>query len=133
MANTNFNETVASLFKGMDAFISAKTVVGESVKYEDGTIIVPFVDVSFGVGAGAMSGKKESAAGGMGGKITPNSVLVLQDGKARLVSVKSHDTVSKLVDLVPDIIDRFKKTGKDTADEAEMDRKGREFIDGMEE
>lgn len=134
MADTRFNETVASLFKGMDAFISAKTVVGESVKYDDGTIIVPFVDVSFGVGAGAMSGKKDGAAGGMGGKISPNSVLVIQDGKARLVSVKSsHDTVSKLVDLVPDVIDKFKKPGKESAKEAEMDRKGREFIDGMEE
>lgn len=29
MAETKFNETVASLFKGMDAFVSAKTVVGE--------------------------------------------------------------------------------------------------------
>ena len=31
MAENNFDSTVASLFKGMDAFISAKTVVGEAV------------------------------------------------------------------------------------------------------
>ena len=48
----NFKDTVNSLFKGLDAFISAKTVVGEAIHVGD-TIILPLVDVSFGVGAGA--------------------------------------------------------------------------------
>ena len=52
MANeNNFKETVNSLFKGMDSFISAKTVVGDAIHVGD-TIILPLVDVSFGVGAG---------------------------------------------------------------------------------
>ena len=52
MANeNNFKETVNSLFKGMDSFISAKTVVGEAIHVGD-TIILPLMDVSFGVGAG---------------------------------------------------------------------------------
>ena len=56
MANeNNFKETVSSLFKGMDSFISAKTVVGEPI-YAGDTIILPLVDVSFGVGAGAFAG-----------------------------------------------------------------------------
>ncbi len=41
MANeNNFKETVNSLFKGMDSFISAKTVVGEAIHVGD-TIILP--------------------------------------------------------------------------------------------
>ena len=83
----NFNETAAALFKGMDSFISAKTVVGDAVKFDDGTIIVPLVDVSFAVGAGAFAkDSKNSAGGGMGGKITANSVLVIRkpDGKELL-------------------------------------------------
>ena len=51
MAEGKFNETVASLFKGMDSFLSTKTVVGEAVKFDDGTMILPLVDVSFGVGS----------------------------------------------------------------------------------
>ena len=47
---TIFKETVNSLFKGMDSFISAKTVVGEAIHVGD-TIILPLMDVSFGVGA----------------------------------------------------------------------------------
>ena len=51
-AENNFRTTVESLFKGMDSFITTKTVVGEAITVGD-TIILPLVDVSFGVGAGA--------------------------------------------------------------------------------
>lgn len=129
MAN-NFNETVSSLFKGMDAFVSAKTVVGEPVRFEDGTIIVPFVDVSFGVGAGAMEGTGKNRAGGaMGGKVSPNAVLVIQDGNARLVNIKNQDTVTRVMDAIPQVLEWIKKTSKDKAVDAELDRKGREFLD----
>ncbi len=126
----NFNDTAAALFKGMDSFISAKTVVGDAVKFDDGTIIVPLVDVSFAVGAGAFAkDSKNSAGGGMGGKITANSVLVIQDGKTRLVNIKNQDTVTRVLDAIPEVIDRLKKTPKDKEKEGEMDRKGREYID----
>ena len=106
----DFNETVASLFKGMDYFLSAKTVVGEAVHVND-TIILPLVDVSFGVGAGAFAGdKKNNAGGGMGGKMSPSAVLVIQNGATKLVNIKNQDTVTKILDMVPDVVDRI--TGK---------------------
>ena len=49
MSENNFTNTVESLFKGMDAFITTKTVVGDAVRFDDGTIVLPLVDVSFGV------------------------------------------------------------------------------------
>jgi len=111
MADNNFNNTVESLFKGMDSFITTKTVVGDAVKFDDGTIILPLVDVSFGVGAGAFSkdSGKSNAGGGMGGKITPSAVLVIQNGSTRLVNVKNQDSVTKILDLVPDVLNKFKK------------------------
>ena len=103
----DFNETVASLFKGMDSFLSAKTVVGEAVHVND-TIILPLVDVSFGVGAGAFAGdKKNNAGGGMGGKMSPSAVLVIQNGATKLVNIKNQDTVTKILDMIPDIVDKF--------------------------
>ena len=106
----DFNETVASLFKGMDSFLSAKTVVGEAVHVND-TIILPLVDVSFGVGAGAFAGdKKNNDGGGMGGKMSPSAVLVIQNGATKLVNIKNQDTVTKILDMVPDVVDRI--TGK---------------------
>ena len=37
MLDNNFNATVESLFKGMDSFLTTKTVVGDAVKFDDGT------------------------------------------------------------------------------------------------
>lgn len=103
----NFNTTVESLFKGMDSFITTKTVVGDAIHIGD-TIILPLVDVSFGVGAGAFSqDKKHNAAGGMGGKIMPSAVLVIQNGNTKLVNIKNQDGVTKILDMVPDFVNRF--------------------------
>ena len=108
MANeNNFKETVNSLFKGMDSFITTKTVVGDAIHIGD-TIILPLVDVSFGVAAGAFSqDKKNNGAGGMGGKIMPSAVLVIQNGTTKLVNIKNQDGVTKILDMVPDFVNRF--------------------------
>ena len=67
MQNNNFPGVVESLLKGMDTVLSTKTVVGEATQIGD-TIILPLVDVSFGVGAGAgAEDKKNHGGGGMGG------------------------------------------------------------------
>ena len=63
MSDHTFNETVESIFKGMDNFLTTKTVVGEAIHVND-TLILPLVDVSFGVGAGAWSQEHKNSAGG---------------------------------------------------------------------
>ena len=106
-ANGYFKATVESLFRGMDGVISSKTVVGEAI-HINGTIILPLVDVSFGIGAGAFSGeKKEKGIGGIGGKMSPSAVIVIQNGRTKLVNIKNQDTITKILDMVPDVVDRF--------------------------
>ena len=106
--NNNYEETVAALFRGIDGFVSSKTVVGEAIVVGD-TTIVPLVDVSFGMGAGSFAqDKKENAAGGMGGKIQPTAVLVIKDGATKMISVKNQDVATKIVDMIPDLVDKFK-------------------------
>ena len=112
MANeNNFKDTVNSLFKGLDTFISAKTVVGEAVHVGD-TIILPLVDVTFGVGAGAFEGDKKSNGGG---GMTPSAVLVIQNGTTKLVNIKNQDGLTKVLDMVPDFVDRF-AAGKNSSE-----------------
>ncbi len=108
----SFNETVNSLFKGMDSFISSKTVVGDAIYLND-TIILPLVDVSFGVGAGAFASEKSNnGGGGMGAKISPNSVLVIQGESIRLVNIKNQNATSKILDMIPDIMEKLGKKKK---------------------
>ncbi|MBS6676582.1 MAG: GerW family sporulation protein [Clostridiales bacterium] len=105
--NNNFQSTVESLFKGMDSFITTKTVVGDAITVGD-TIILPLVDVTFGVGAGAFSGeKKNNGGGGMGGKISPSAVLVISGGVTKLVNIKNQDGLTKILDMVPDFLNKF--------------------------
>ena len=114
MSENNFNNTVESLFKGMDSFITTKTVVGDAITIGD-TIILPLVDVSFGVAAGAFSEeKKNNGAGGRGGKIQPSAVLVIQNGQTKLVNVKNQDSMTKILDMVPDLVNKFTKKDDET-------------------
>ena len=109
MGKEKLNETVNSLFHGMEGFLTSKTVVGEPIYIKD-TIILPLVDVSFGMGAGAFEAeKKNRSGGGIGGKLTPSAVLVIRDGQTKLVNVKNQETIVKLLDMVPDVIDKFTK------------------------
>mgnify|MGYP003292281640 FL=1 len=121
MEDNKFNSTVSALFNGMDSVISSKTVVGDAIHIGD-TIILPLVDVSFAVGAGAFhADKKERGAGGLGGKISPSAVLVIQNGRTKLVNIKNQDTITKLLDLVPDVIDRVKEKKEDKVTEKDID------------
>ena len=117
----NFDTTVDSLFIGMESFLSAKTVLRDAVTVND-TIILPLVDVSFGVGAGAFAGEKKNNAGGvMTGKVSPSAVLVIQNGATKLVNIKNQDTVTKILDMIPDVIDKFKGKDEKVVTDADID------------
>ncbi|MBR0163695.1 MAG: GerW family sporulation protein [Lachnospiraceae bacterium] len=110
MGQNQFNNVVDSLLKGMGTLLTTHTVVGEPARVGD-TIIVPLVDVSFGVGAGSGSGKmKDTGSGGFGAKMSPSAVLMIQNGHTKLINIKNQDAVTKILDIVPDVVNRF--TGK---------------------
>ena len=97
MAENNFKGTVEALFHGMDAVVSSKTVVGDA-------------------------DKKEKGAGGIGGKMTPSAVLVIQNGHTKLVNIKNQDTITKLLDMVPDVMDRFTSRKEDNVTEDDVNK-----------
>lgn len=131
MADNGFNSTVQSLFKGLEGFLTTKTVVGDAVKFDDGTIILPLVEVTFGAGAGAFSGNssekgkngtKNNAGGGMGGKIQPSAILVIKDGQTKLVNVKNQDGMTKILDMIPEFIDKYAPSKKGKAKKNKADK-----------
>ncbi len=119
------NSNLESLFSNMENFISTKTVVGEPVTVGDITM-VPLIDVSFGVGAGSSGNKGEKdskgkSAGGLGAKITPSAILVVQNGTVQLVNVKNTGSVDKLLNMVPGILSKFNLKKDKTNDEKAVD------------
>jgi uncharacterized spore protein YtfJ len=108
-------------------------VVGEPLNIGD-MIIVPLVDVAFGVGAGSTDSsadkdKKESGAGGLGAKISPSAVIVIgKDGNIQLVNIKNQSAVNKLIDMVPGITSKLnfgfnKSKSEDEAGESFKDER----------
>ena len=135
------------LLEQLENFLTTKTVVGEPI-HIDNTILVPLVDVSFGVGAGAASSNKrdkgkndekfvdgisDTGAGGLGAKITPTAVLVIQDGTTQLINVKKQDSVSKLIDMVPGLVSKVteefkKKESKKPKDKYDQDKEAEDYL-----
>ena len=117
MAENQFPSTVDALFKGMDNFITTKTVVGEAVKIDENTTIIPLVDVTCGMAAGSFAqSAKSNGGGGLSAKMSPSAILVIQNGMTRLINIKHQDAMTKIIDMVPDLMNRF--MGKDVSPEA---------------
>ena len=138
------NQDLDGLIGKLEGFITTKTVVGEPI-HIDGTILVPLVDVSFGIAAGSNSVQKfternkekqrrveggtDAGAGGLGAKISPSAMLVIQNGTTQLISIKGQDSITKLIDMIPGLISKVpdfmaKFTGE-SASEKEDDTKGK--------
>ena len=107
-------ENIRMLFEKMEEFITTKTVVGEPVYLGD-IVLIPLVDVMFGMGAGLGSSddenggsKKEGGGGGgIGAKMTPSAVVVIINGTVQLVNVKSQNSTNKLIDMIPGLLSKF--------------------------
>lgn len=117
---SSIGESIDTLFNRMENFASSKTVVGEPITYGD-IIVVPLVDVSFGVGAGSSDAKaekngKSSGMGGLGAKITPSAMLVINKGNVQMVSMKDTNSINKIIDMVPGIVSKFSFFNGDSSD-----------------
>ncbi len=103
----HFQGNVDTLFKGMENFVTSKTCVGDPIRVQD-TIILPLVDVSFGLLASTKNERdRNGGGGGMGGKMAPTALLIIKDGNTRLVNVKNQDSLSRIIELAPEIMQRF--------------------------
>ncbi|MBR3436848.1 MAG: sporulation protein [Lachnospiraceae bacterium] len=119
---TNFQASVRELLSGLDGFVSSRSVVGEPIRMGEATLI-PLMDIQIGVGAGSYGGKSAGSAGGLGATIKPSSMLLLQDGKVKLIRITNEETVMKVLDAIPEVLDRvkgaFMKTDKKVEEKAE--------------
>ncbi|MBQ1377201.1 MAG: GerW family sporulation protein [Lachnospiraceae bacterium] len=106
--NTQFTDSVKTLLNGLDGFLASKSVVGNPMNV-GGNIILPLMDIQLGVGAGAYNGNSLGTGGGMGAKMTPSAVLIIKsDGNAKLVNIKNQDSLTKILDMVPDVVDKLR-------------------------
>jgi len=96
--------------------VDANTIVGQPITTDDGVTLIPISKVSFGFGGGGseFDGKGSAAdthvGGGVGAgvKIAPVAFLIVKDGNVRVmpVAIPAAGPVDRIVEMVPDLIDR---------------------------
>ena len=103
--------------------VDVNTIIGEPVITPDGTTIIPVSKVSFGFASGGTdlptSQPKQTFGGGGGAGITlqPLAFLVVKDGDVKLLQIATaSNTADKVVNTVPDIIDKMSDAGAKAKD-----------------
>ena len=93
--------------------VDVNSVIGEPITTPDGVTIIPVSKVSVGFGGGGSDFTKGNDAfgGGAGGgvKVTPICFLIVQNGNVRMmpVPVAANTTADRLVEMVPDTLDKI--------------------------
>lgn len=96
--------------------LKTETVVGDPIVTPDGITLVPISKISVAFGGGGVEfgsprkdGNQPYGGGNATGvKIDPIGFLVIKDGVIRMVNVTppASNTVDRIIDLVPQVIDR---------------------------
>ena len=89
------------------------TVIGQPITTPDGTTLIPVSKVTFGFASGGTDGNniRFGAGSGAGVTISPQAFVVISNGNVRMLYVDppANSTLDKAVDLIPGIVDKFKK------------------------
>lgn len=109
LVESKIKDTIASIFKGVDALADTKKVIGEPYTIGE-TTIIPFIETSVGLGVGDLKNNKEAA--GAGCKVKPIACLIIQDGFTKLINIENQDAITKALDMIPDLVDKLLHKGK---------------------
>ena len=117
--------------------VDANTIVGQPIRADGGVTLIPISRVSFGFGGGGgeYGGKAAPAEKNLGGgvsagvKITPMAFLVVREGQVRVlpVAVPAASAADRMVEMVPDLIDKVSGLRKKDKNAEDPDLAAEEF------
>lgn len=120
MAEHPIENLMVTAMSSLRDMIDVNTILGDTVETKDGTTIIPVSKVSFGFAAGgsefntnklnkyAENVKLPFGGGsGAGVNISPVAFLMVKDSNVKLLTVDADKPIDKLVDYVPDIVNKL--------------------------
>jgi len=113
-----FKEDIETLVSRLENLISTKTIVGEPI-ISGNTTIIPIVTASVGFGMGSGEGQDganqggKGTGGGAGMKLSPSALLIIQGDNVQVYSLAQKGSLTKLAELIPDVINKLKPQEKD--------------------
>lgn len=127
MSENTLQGLMKTTMDNLKEMIDVNTIVGDPVETVDGTIIIPVSKVTVGFGSGGTEmdeGRKHreeersypfGGGSGAGMAVSPVSFLVVTKDQVRMLPANQINTVERLVDNIPDIINKI--VGSFTKDE----------------
>ncbi len=123
--------------------IDVNTIIGEPIETSNNIVIIPISKVSFGFAAGGSEFKGETideytrkdkeeeiqyrlpfgGGSGAGVSINPIAFLVVQENIVKLLPVNYTSTIEKLLDYIPDLLEKTNTVVNKTIDEMIDDKK----------
>ncbi len=110
-------ELMQTTMENVKKILQVDTVVGDPIITPDGITLVPISKISIGFGGGGVEfgpkrkdGPQPYGGGNATGvKIEPFGFLVIKDGVVRMINVTppANTTVDRIIDLVPQVMDRI--------------------------
>lgn len=128
MGNHPIESLMKTAMESIQQIVDVNTIVGDPVETPDGSVIIPISRVSCGFAAGGSEfappedNKENGNTGGTPGQaaplpfgggagagvsVQPVAFLVVGNGSIRLLPVDSNVVVDRLIDTVPDLLDRI--------------------------
>jgi len=112
--NEEMEKRLETLFEKLKEFFTSRTIIGKEIQVGD-TTLIPVIEVTFGMGVGSGGGvdeKKQQGSGegmGVGAKAKPSAVIVISGGQVQLLPIGKPGTLEKLMEKIPEIIDKLPK------------------------
>ena len=109
---TPLNDMMDTTMGKIREMVDSNSIIGEPITTPDGVTVIPISRVSFGFGTGGgdYGTAKTNFGGGVGAavKVDPVAFLIVKDGVTRVmpVAVPAVATVDRVLDLVPEVMDR---------------------------
>ena len=128
MGNHPIESLMKTAMESIQQIVDVNTIVGDPVETPDGSVIIPISKVSCGFAAGGSEfappdnnkEKSESGTGqggggslpfgggaGAGVSVQPVGFLVVGNGTIRLLPVDGNVVIDRLLDTVPDLLDKL--------------------------
>ncbi|HCO62526.1 MAG TPA: sporulation protein YtfJ [Clostridiales bacterium] len=113
--NHPINEVLQTTMGKIREMVDANTVVGQPIVTQDGVTLIPVSRLSFGFATGGSDFGKSpevhknfGGGAGAGVNVIPVAFLIVKDGNVKLLPVAppSNDSVSRVVEMVPEMFDK---------------------------
>ncbi len=118
---------MSTAMESIKEMVDVNTIVGDAVEAPDGTVIIPISKVTFGFAAGGTDfgvgsndeddHRKEKSSSlpfgggsGAGVSIHPVAFMVVGQGQIRLLPVEGNSSIDRILELVPDIIEKINQS-----------------------